>query len=70
MVEKYSSNGDITDTISNLYLKEENEIHIPVFQRLIGRAIELYPSAIGLESLRGFLYIKSKDYARVHCSRF
>lgn len=62
MVEKYSKYDDITDTLSNLYLKEEHETHIPVIQRLISKAIELYPSASGLEGLRGFLFIKSKDY--------
>lgn len=62
MVEKYSNDGDITDTLSNLYLKEENETHIPVFQRLISKAIALYPSASGLEGLRAFLFIKNKDY--------
>ena len=63
IVDKYSNNKDITETLSNLYLKDENEEDIPVFQRLISKAIELYPSASGLEGLRGFLYLKSKDYA-------
>lgn len=64
LVEKYTGSENVTDTISNLYLKEENETTLSVFQKLIGRAIELYPDGIALESLRGFLYIKGKEYAQ------
>ena len=64
MVEKYTTSENVTDTLSNLYLKEENEAHIPAFQKLIDRAIGLYPEGIALESLRGFLFIKGKEYVR------
>jgi len=64
MVERYTDEDNVTDTISNLYLKAENEEYIPVFQRLLNRAKELYPSNLSLESLNGFMNMKGKDYPK------
>ncbi len=64
MVERYTDEDNIMDTISNLYLKAENEEYIPVFQRLLTRAKELYPSSLSLESLTGFMHMKGKDYRK------
>ena len=64
LVEKYTNSENVTDTLSNLYLKDENEASLPVFQKLIEKATGLYPDGIALESLRGFLYIKGKEYAQ------
>ncbi|MBN1416401.1 MAG: hypothetical protein JW973_14960 [Bacteroidales bacterium] len=64
MVERYTDEESITDTLSNLYLKAENEEYIPVFQRLIARAKELHPSSISLEALNGFINTKGKEYRK------
>lgn len=64
MIERYTDEDNVTDTISNLYLKAENEEYVPVFQRLLNRAKELYPSDLSLESLNGFMNMKGKDYPK------
>lgn len=64
MVERYTNEDNVTDTLSNLYLKAENEEYVPVFQRLLSRARELYPSNLSLESLNGFMNMKGKDYPK------
>ena len=64
MIERYTNENTITDTISNLYLKAEDEAYIPVFQRLVARAKELYPSVLSLEGLCGFINMKGKDYQK------
>lgn len=62
IIERYTDADDITDTLSNLYLKVEQEQYIPVFQKLIARAKEHYPSHPALESLFSFMCMKGKDY--------
>lgn len=62
IIERYTDADDITDTLSNLYLKVDQEEYIPVFQKLIAFAKERYPSHPNLESLYSFICMKSKDY--------
>ena len=64
IIDRYTDEDNITDTLSNLYLKAENEEYIPVFQRLLVRAKERYPTGISLEGLNGFINMKGKDYQR------
>jgi tetratricopeptide (TPR) repeat protein len=63
IIERYTDTDNITDTLSNLYLRVEQEQYIPVFQKMIARAKELYPAHPTLESLHGFMNIKGKDYS-------
>ena len=62
IIDRYTTGQTVTETISNLYLKIDNEEYIPVFQKLLARATALYPTGISLESLKGFIDIKGKDY--------
>ena len=62
IIERYTDAENITDALSNLYLKVEQEQYIPVFQKLIARAKEHYPSHPALESLFSFMCMKGKDY--------
>jgi tetratricopeptide (TPR) repeat protein len=64
MIDRYTDEDNITDTLSNLYLKAENEQYIPVFQKLLIRAKERYPSSLPLETLNGFINMKGKDYQK------
>ncbi|MBN2763438.1 MAG: hypothetical protein JXR41_10130 [Bacteroidales bacterium] len=64
MVERYTNEDDITDTLSNLYLKADSEEFIPVFQRLLDRARKLYPESLSLEGLNGFINMKGRDYRK------
>jgi len=68
MVDRYTNEANITDTLSNLYLKAEQEEYIPVFQRLVARAKERYPSCMPLEGLNGFISMKGKDYQQALAS--
>ncbi|MBN1144732.1 MAG: hypothetical protein JXA72_09915 [Bacteroidales bacterium] len=62
IIERYTDADDITDTLSNLYLKVDQEEYIPVFQNLIAFAKECFPSHPNLESLYSFICMKSNDY--------
>ncbi len=62
IIDRHTDADNITDTLSNLYLKVEQEQYIPVFQKLIARAKERYPSHPTLESLYSFMCMKGKDY--------
>ena len=64
LIDRYTDENDITDTLSNLYLKAEDAEYNPVFQRLLVRAKERYPSNLSLEVLAGFLHMKSNDYRK------
>lgn len=64
IIDRYSNEEDITDIISNLWLRIEKEEYFPVFQRMLARAKELYPSGTPLESLNGYINYKGKDYQR------
>ncbi len=64
IIERYTDEDNLTDTLSNLYLQAENEEYIPIFQRLVARAKELYPSSLPLEGLNGFINMKGKDYRK------
>jgi tetratricopeptide (TPR) repeat protein len=62
IIERYSDERTITDTLSNMYLKVENDVYIPVIQGLLAKAREKYPEQMALESLTGFIQIKAMDY--------
>jgi tetratricopeptide (TPR) repeat protein len=62
MIERYTNEDNITDILSNLYLKAEDEIYVPVFQKLMTRTKELYPNSLSVISLDGFFNMKEKNY--------
>jgi tetratricopeptide (TPR) repeat protein len=62
LVERYTDENTVTDTLSNLYLNNDAKEYIPLFQKLLNRAKELYPANIQLESFNSFLYIKDENY--------
>jgi tetratricopeptide (TPR) repeat protein len=62
MIDRYSDESTISDSLSNLYLKYEQEEYLPVFQRQVLRAKERFPSVIHLEGLLGIISLKAKDY--------
>ncbi len=64
LMERYSTEEDISDILSNLYLKVEHDEYIPVFQRLLVRAKEKYPGNLALDGLEGFINTKGKDYRK------
>ncbi|MBN2813051.1 MAG: tetratricopeptide repeat protein [Bacteroidales bacterium] len=64
LMERYSTEEDINDILSNLYLKVEHDEYIPVFQRLLVRAKEKYPDNVVLEGFEGFINTKGKDYRK------
>jgi tetratricopeptide (TPR) repeat protein len=64
IIDKYTSVEDVSDTLSNMYLKIDNEEYLPVFQRLVDRAKTLYPESLPLETLNGFINLKAKDYPK------
>jgi tetratricopeptide (TPR) repeat protein len=62
IIERYSDKNTITDTLSNMYLKVDNDDCIPVIHNLLARAKTKFPDLLALESLTGFMQIKAKDY--------
>jgi len=62
MINSYSDEHNVTDTLSNMYLTVESDEFIPVIHLLLARAREKYPTLLALESLTGFMHIKGKDY--------
>ncbi|HEX2396080.1 MAG TPA: tetratricopeptide repeat protein [Bacteroidales bacterium] len=62
IIERYSEENTITDTLSNMYLKVENDEYLPVIQKLLIKAREKFPELLALESLTGFIQIKAKEY--------
>lgn len=70
LVERYTDENTVTDTLSNLYLKNDSKEYIPLFQKLLDRAKELYPANIQLESFNSFLYIRDENYDKALESSF
>jgi tetratricopeptide (TPR) repeat protein len=64
MIQKYTGADTITDTLSNLYLRIDDEAYNPVFQILMDKAKAHYSFSVALESLTGFINIKAKDYGK------
>jgi tetratricopeptide (TPR) repeat protein len=64
MIDKYTDEATITDTLSNLYLKIDDENYNGLFLKLLEKAKEKYTATIALESLTGFISIKGQDYQR------
>jgi tetratricopeptide (TPR) repeat protein len=64
IIFKYSDEESITDSLSNLYLKIDDESFNELFLKLLEKAKEKYTSTIALESLTGFISIKGHDYKR------
>jgi tetratricopeptide (TPR) repeat protein len=62
IIEKYTGEDNVVETLSNLYLKTENEEYNHVFQKLVARAREFYPSVLALESLKGHINFRGKEY--------
>jgi tetratricopeptide (TPR) repeat protein len=62
LVEKYTDEAHVAETIANLYFKVETTEYLPAFLRLLNRAKELYPASIQLESLGGFFHTVGKNY--------
>lgn len=62
IIERYSEENNITDVLSNLYLKVERDEYLPIVQRLLVKARERFPDLMALESLTGFMQIKAKEY--------
>jgi tetratricopeptide (TPR) repeat protein len=70
LVERYTDENTVADTLSNLFLKNDAKENIPVFQKLLDRAKELYLANIQLESFNCFLYIKDENYNKALASSF
>jgi tetratricopeptide (TPR) repeat protein len=62
LIERYTNESNIAETLTNLYFKAEEIEYLPVFQRLLGRAKELYPAGIQLETASGFINMMGKNY--------
>ncbi|HLO60170.1 MAG TPA: tetratricopeptide repeat protein [Bacteroidales bacterium] len=68
IIDKYTDETTITDTLSNLYLKIDDEKYNGLFLKLLEKAKEKYTATIALESLTGFISIKGQDYQRALAS--
>ena len=62
LIERYTDENHVAETLANLYFKVETTEYLPVFRRLLNRAKELYPAGIQLESLSGFFHTVGKNY--------
>jgi tetratricopeptide (TPR) repeat protein len=63
IIERYSNQDSVTDLISNLYLKIDDEAFNPIFQKLVTRAKEQYPDHMPLYGLNGYINIKARNYS-------
>jgi tetratricopeptide (TPR) repeat protein len=64
LINRYTNETNITETLTNLYFKAEEAEYLPVYHRLLGKAKELYPASIQLESFNGFINTMGKNYAQ------
>ena len=62
LIERYTDETHIAETLTNLYFKVETTECLPVFHRLLNRAKELYPASIQLETFSGFIHTVGKNY--------
>lgn len=62
LIERYTDEAHIAETLTNLYFKVETTETLPVFHRLQSRAKARYPDSIQLESLSGFFHTAGKNY--------
>ncbi len=62
LVERYSDKDTITDTLSNFYLKAESIEYLPVHQKLIHQARQMYPDHLPLEGFSSLIYVKSEQF--------
>ena len=68
IVERYVNEQNVAEVISNLYLKEESEVHIPMFLKLLTQAKQRFPESNSVDSLSAFLNIKRKNYTEALAS--
>jgi tetratricopeptide (TPR) repeat protein len=64
LIDRYTDENTVTDTLSNLYLMAEGKEYLPVFQKLLDRAKGLYPASIQLEGFNGFIRLKGENYQK------
>ena len=64
MIHRYTTPETITETLSNLYLRIDDESYNQVFQVLMEKARERFPESLSLESLTGYIHIKAGDYQK------
>ena len=62
LIDRYTNENNIAETLTNLYFKAESEEYLPLFQRLLAKAKEKYPSGIQLESFNGFICMTGQHY--------
>jgi tetratricopeptide (TPR) repeat protein len=64
LIGRYSDEENISDILSNLYLRFEKKEFIPVFQQLFQLAEERYPACIPLMSFNGYILVNAGDYSK------
>ncbi len=62
IIDRYAEESTVTDTLSNMYLKVDNNDYLPVIHILVGYARKKFPDLLALESLAGFMHMKANDY--------
>lgn len=62
LIDKYSNDSEISHLLWQLSTEVNPSEHIPAFEKLSARAMELYPDNYGVEHFRGFIYDISSNF--------
>jgi hypothetical protein len=61
LIDRYTDETNIAETLTNLYFKAEAVQYLPEFHRLLGRAKELYPASIQLNKVMNHRPMKKSN---------